>query len=72
MNERIKQLAEQAQQYAEYITPQGCEWFDTFKEKFAELIVQECADVATINQYQAFTPGHYVKKHFGVEDEPSN
>jgi hypothetical protein len=68
MNERIKQLAEQAQQYAEYITPQGCEWFDTFKEKFAELIIKECADVATVNQYQAFTPGHYVKKHFGVEE----
>jgi hypothetical protein len=68
MNERIKQLAEQAQQYAEYITPQGCEWFDTFKEKFAELIVRECADVATVNQYQAFSAGHYVKKHFGVEE----
>ena len=37
-------------------------------EKFAELIIKECADVATVNQYQAFTPGHYVKKHFGVEE----
>jgi hypothetical protein len=72
MNERIKQLAEQAQQYAEYITPQGCEWFDTFKEKFAELIIRECADIATINQYEAFSSGYYVKKHFGVEDEPTN
>ena len=42
MNERIRELAEQAQQYAEYVTPQGLECFDTFKEKFAELIVQEC------------------------------
>ena len=46
MNDRIKQLAEQAQQYAEYVTPQGLEWFDTFKEKFAELIVRECAQEA--------------------------
>ena len=38
MNERIKQLAEQAQQYAEYTTPQGLEWLPAFKEKFAELI----------------------------------
>ena len=30
MNERIQELAQQAQQYAEYVTPQGCEWFDTF------------------------------------------
>jgi hypothetical protein len=45
MNERIKELAEQAQQYAEHVTPQGLEWFDTFKEKFAELIVKECGNV---------------------------
>jgi len=35
---------------------------------FAELIVKECADIATMNQYQPFTAGHYVKKHFGVEE----
>ena len=45
MNERILKLAEQAQQYAEYVTPQGLEWFDTFKEKFAELIVSECTSL---------------------------
>lgn len=27
----------------------------------------ECADIATINQYQSYTPGHYVLKHFGDE-----
>ncbi len=37
-------------------------------EKFAELLIKECADVATVNQYQAFTPGYYVKKHFGVKE----
>ena len=37
-------------------------------EKFAELIVKECADIATMNQYQSYTAGHYVLKHFGVED----
>jgi hypothetical protein len=45
MNERIRELAEQAQQYAEYVTPQGLEWFNNFKEKFAELIVNECINV---------------------------
>ncbi len=42
MNERIRELAEQAQQYAEYTTPQGLEWLPAFQEKFAELIVREC------------------------------
>ena len=36
-------------------------------QKFAEMIVRECADIATMNQYQSYTPGHYVLKHFGVE-----
>ena len=36
-------------------------------QKFAELIVRECADVATINQFQWDSAGGYVLKHFGVE-----
>ena len=42
MNERIKELAKEAQWYAECTTPQGLEWFDSFKEKYAELIIKEC------------------------------
>ena len=42
MNERIKELAKLAQLRAEWMTPQGLEWFDNFKEQFAELIVREC------------------------------
>jgi hypothetical protein len=41
MNERIKELADKAKEYAEWSTPQGLEWFDNFKEQFAELIVKE-------------------------------
>ena len=37
-------------------------------EKFAELIVRECADVATINAHQWASPGTYVLKHFGVKE----
>ena len=44
MNERIKDLAEQALEYAEKNQsadiPQH--WFRLYNEKFAELIVQEC------------------------------
>ena len=36
-------------------------------EKFAELIVRECAAVANINSHQWQVPGDFVLKHFGVE-----
>ena len=42
MNERIQEMAKLAQLRAEWMTPQGLEWFDNFKEQFAELIVREC------------------------------
>ena len=68
MNERIKELADKAEDYADSIVDQGGEFHLAYTEKLAELIIKECADVATVNQYQAFTPGYYVKKHFGVEE----
>lgn len=37
------------------------------KEIFAELIIRECADIASINAHQYESPGEYVKKHFGIE-----
>ncbi len=79
MNERIRELVKQAQQYAEYVTPQGLEWFDTFKEKFAELIIKECmrmCDVAAVG-YEThgrtkeangcYSAKEYIEEHFGVE-----
>lgn len=43
MNERIQELAEQATTYIEPTSTSGEGWiFD--KEKFAELIIQECMD----------------------------
>jgi hypothetical protein len=71
MNERIKLLAEQAQYYAEYTTPQGLEWFDKFKEKFAELIVAECAEACEKNSYLALNGwqrAKQIREHFGVEE----
>ena len=44
MSEQTRKFAEQAQQYAEYTTPQGLEWLPAFQEKFAELIIQSCID----------------------------
>ena len=67
MNERFKQLAEQAR--IGLFEDKSFGWSviagtDQHLEKFAELIVRECADVATINEHQWATPGTYVLKHF--------
>jgi len=43
MNERIRQLAEQARNHADtYDDANGPIWFQMYNEKFAELIVKEC------------------------------
>ena len=59
MNERIKELAEQC---TSYNNSDG--WlFD--KEKFAELIVKECAK--TIEDVHSKDLGDYLKEVFGVK-----
>ena len=60
MNERILELMKQA----DYPAPE----LALRAQKLAELIVRECADVATINAHQWASPGTYVLKHFGVEE----
>jgi hypothetical protein len=62
MNERIKELEKQCWGYrVEGVLVDGQLHFDT--EKFAELIVRECASKC-VNAYDART----IKKHFGVEE----
>ena len=69
MNERIQKLIEQATvRGEEYLPgndghPTPTVYFD--KEKFAELIVRECAWAADFADKE---PGDYVRKHFGVEE----
>jgi hypothetical protein len=58
MNERIRELARQC-----WDTRLDGLHFD--QEKFAELIVQECADIA--NQAEPYQAGDLIKKCFGVE-----
>ena len=44
MNERIKELAKQAADYANTYSDDGADvWFEMYNKKFAELIVRECA-----------------------------
>ena len=78
MNERIKELAKLAQLRAEWMTPQGLEWFDNFKEQFAELIVRECMACSTWvgkNNTNTVEPMHTaqainqrIKNQFGIAE----
>jgi len=85
MNERIKQLAIQADiKFLEFHGKEYCEAWVEQQEKFAELIVRECMDLALSEQkrYAAFTHRNLsecavtvsnfrllMKDHFGVENE---
>ena len=72
MNERIRELAEQATTYIDPIANDGVCW-DFDKEKFAQLIVAECAKVIfeTQVEYTETDAMHRirdrVKQHFGVK-----
>ena len=79
MNARIQELAKEAQQYAEWTTPQGLEWFGAFKQRFAELIVRECVDIADDYvkdcmcdehkncKHPQSIIGRKIREHFGVQ-----
>ena len=73
MNERIKELAEQAEQWADNQNFYASDYQDYMMEKFAELIVRECIDIVSpyAIRMENFDGGHPIadlKKHFGVEE----
>ena len=66
MNERIKELAEQAWDTTAVSPDFGHPV--SFAEKFAELIVRECCEVAHCNFHvDGLTLGNILREHFGVE-----
>lgn len=65
MNERIKELAEQAGECADFETVLCT---NEFLENFAELIVQECVNVLHDNELWNRHISHALKEHFGVEE----
>jgi sarcosine oxidase delta subunit len=81
MNERIRQLTEQCYEHDQSWTGVGQRIFN--KEKFAELIVQECAEqiIAKGTDWVDFAPSQtgvrpeywnmaqQIKQHFGVEQD---
>jgi hypothetical protein len=73
MNERIKELAEQATTIVEMVGPQGytSSYANFDREKFAELIVKECIDTVldcTVEYTTRPQVANEIKQHFGVEE----
>lgn len=78
MNERIKELAEQARLHARkhvsddvslgYHEKAGV-FQQQFESKFAELIIRECSRIAKVNQAEdmGWDIGEILLEHFGVE-----
>ena len=73
MNERIKELIKQATTIEEHKWGVSYDNFD--KEKFAELIVRECIDIAQDRaNFPGFPPNDVndiideIREHFGVEE----
>ena len=69
MNEKIKALIELATETVPlYYGPAGIAHTKKFnKEKFAELIVLECANVAGNPDVDMLRVGRAIKEHFGVK-----
>ncbi len=80
MNERIEKISEQARQYADSMYPSGLDiakWGPAYQEKFAELIVKECANHCDLlldhkisSEWSRGTHdcSRAIKQHFGVEE----
>ena len=70
MNERIRELAEQAGIYKLDLSDETEYWII---EKFAELIVRECLDIVNRKEYSyheadpLWETSQLIKEHFGVE-----
>ena len=79
MNERIRELYQQAHMVREYPAddpwrggnPATVYWGgERSAEKFAQLIIQECANLVDNNDdsYPYVSFGDMIKQHFGVEE----
>ena len=80
MNQRIRELAEQAEQYVNNAMDERANNKDftfgdideMYNKKFAELIVQECANLFDKDEMELTlterTIHNTIKEHFGVEE----
>lgn len=69
MNERIRELLEEATEVYDNWKTGGSQRLVDHKI-FAELIVRECAEVASCNGHvSGFALGDLIKQYFGVKEE---
>ena len=74
MNERIKQLATETDIWCDQNFHKSYEYNIQWEQKFAELIVRECANMAeSFHHHQYDFTGNlelheFIKTHFGVEE----
>jgi hypothetical protein len=72
MNEQIRELADKASHQSPDGYPVTIPYSKDFAEKFAELIVRECVDIADETALGDTTygwmVGNKITKHFGVEE----
>ena len=71
MNERIKELERQADEYADGLGLAGDDWCDAQSTKFAELIIRECFKAAMIESKGHMNPIDLMKRmkeRVGVEE----
>lgn len=67
MNKRIKQLTDQATQYADgHAARHRPIWWQFYHEKFVEMVVLECAD--HLSKLGEFNSSQNIKNHFGIEE----
>lgn len=65
MNDRVWEIAEKAQEYADDNFLGEPTWFEAYESKFAELIVRECLRVA--DRRGAYQVMDDIIEHFGIE-----
>ena len=69
MNQRLRELNMQAAEYATSVCPtHSRDWYPIQNTKFAELIIQECIDIANDTRYDGKVVANRIKFVFGVEE----
>ena len=72
MNQRIQELADEAAKFSAIMAlPTGESGDNLFVEKFAELIIRECAELVKDfyqeDEFTCYSAKTEIKEHFGVE-----
>jgi hypothetical protein len=65
MNKRIRELAEQAERYADENFKGEPNWSEAYESKFAELIIRECMNIA--DRISAYDVMDDIAQRFGVD-----